>query len=210
MPAHGPSVRQSPGSVAPACRRISSRRGDQRGVYAPFIAIIATALLISLRRRPGSVAAARRFISSRRRDQRGVYAPFIAIIATALLILGGIAYDYPRLVIARQDAAHAANEAARVAAITVAAGGTLDDAEAAAGDRLAKGRLAYNQEIHLVTLDCVGSRVQVWVLSQYFYRSVIGLARQVQPIAAAGAAEAYLILPDESPSELNYLAECPL
>ena len=56
-------------------------------------------------------------------DQRGDYAIFIAVIASALLLFGGIAYDAPRLTAARQDALHAANEAARVAAATVASGG---------------------------------------------------------------------------------------
>ena len=42
----------------------------------------------------------------------------------------------PRLTAARQDALHAANEAARVAAATIASGGTVDDARTAAEERV--------------------------------------------------------------------------
>ena len=143
-------------------------------------------------------------------DQRGAYASFIAIIAAALLFLGGIAYDAPRLTAARQDALHAANEAARVAAATIASGGTVDDAEDAATDRLDLVPLIYGERITLDSLDCVGSRVQVTVASGYVFRSTMQILRDRQPIEATGAAEAYLVLPDDTPSELKYLGECPL
>ena len=143
-------------------------------------------------------------------DQRGVYAPFIAVIASILLLLGSIAYDGPRLTAARQDALHAANEAARTAAITLASGGTIDDARTAADERLARSRLIYGQPIAVVSLDCVGTRVQVTVVSNYIFRSALGLARDRQPIEATGAAEAYLVLADDSPSHLKHLGECPL
>lgn len=143
-------------------------------------------------------------------DQRGVYAPFIAIIASALLFLGGIAYDGPRLTAARQDAVHAANEAARVAAATIASGGTLEDAEDAAQERVRKTTLIYGQNILVASLDCVGSRVQVTVVTGYVFRSALGLIRDRQPIAATGAAEAYLVLPADTRSDLSYLGECPL
>lgn len=145
-----------------------------------------------------------------RDDQRGAFAQFIALIAAAMLFLGGIAYDAPRLTAARQDAVHAANEAARVAAATIASGGTVDDAETAAEDRLAKSRLIYGQPISVAGLDCVGSRVQVTVVSRYIYRSTLRILRVVQPIAAVGAAEAYLVLPGDTRSQLGYLGECPL
>lgn len=145
-----------------------------------------------------------------RGDQRGAYASFIAIIAAALLVLGGIAYDAPRLTAARQDALHAANEAARVAAATIASGGTVDDAESAAADRLALVPLIYGEPITLNSLACVGSRVQITVASSYVFRSTMQILRDRQPILATGAAEAYLVLPDDTPSELKYLGECPL
>ena len=72
------------------------------------------------------------------RDDRGVYAPFIAIIAVALILLSSIAYDAPRIIAARQDVAHAASEAARVAAVTIASGGSLADARRAAEERVLK------------------------------------------------------------------------
>ena len=151
---------------------------------------------------------------SRRRgradDQRGDYAIFIAVIASALLLFGGIAYDAPRLNAARQDALHAANEAARVAAATVASGGTLDQAREAAEERMSRSRLIYGQEIHVAFVDCVGSRVQVTVLTGYIFRSALGIARPRQPIEAVGAAEAYLVLPSDEASTLHYLGECPL
>ena len=143
-------------------------------------------------------------------DQRGDYAIFIAVIASALLLFGGIAYDAPRLTAARQDALHAANEAARVAASTIASGGTLDQAHQAAEDRMSRTRLIYGQDIHVAFLDCVGSRVQVTVLTGYIFRSVLGIARPRQPIEAVGAAEARLVLPSDELSTLHYLGECPL
>ena len=143
-------------------------------------------------------------------DQRGVYGPFIAVIAAALLFLGGIAYDGPRLNAARQHAAHEANEAARVAAATVASGGTLAQATDAAETHLDKTRLLYGQELDVLLMDCVGSRVQVTVASGYHFRSVLGLLRNPQPIVATGAAEARLVLPSDELSTLYYLGECPL
>ncbi len=143
-------------------------------------------------------------------DQRGLYAPFVAVITAALLFLGGIAYDGPRLNAARQHAVHEANDAARVAAATVASGGTLAQAEAAAESHLDQTRLVFGDEIDVVLLDCVGSRVQITVASGYRFRSVLGLLRNPQPIVATGAAEAYLIQPSGEVSALHYVGECPL
>ena len=143
-------------------------------------------------------------------DQRGAYTAFVAVITSALLLFGGLAYDAPRLNAARQDALHSANEAARVAAATVASGGTLAQARAAAEERMSGTRLIYGQEIHVAFLDCVGSRVQVTVITGYYYRSVLGVARPRQPIEATGAAEAHLVLPSDEQSTLHYLGECPL
>ena len=154
--------------------------------------------------RPARSEAARRG-----RDERGDYALFIAVIATVLLLFGGMAYDGPRLMAARQDALHAANEAARVAAATVASGGTLAQARQAVQDRLDATGLIYGETVAIDSLDCVGSRVQVTVMTGYFYRSVIGLARPRQPIEAVGAAEARLVLPGDEISTLHYLGRVP-
>lgn len=143
-------------------------------------------------------------------DQRGDYATFIAVIAASLLFLGGLAYDAPRLIAARQDAAHVANEAARVAAATVASGGTLEQAREAAERRVGKTSLIYGQDVHVAFVDCVGSRVQVTIITGYIYRSVMGLVRPRQPIEAVGAAEARLVLPGDELSTLHYLGECAL
>ena len=143
-------------------------------------------------------------------DQRGDYAIFIAVIATALLLFGGIAYDGTRINAARTDALHAANEAARVAATVIASGGTLGQAREAAEDRMAEASLIYGQDVHVLSMHCVGSRVQVTVLSSYPLRSALAVARPRQPIAATGAAEARLVLPGDQPSPLHYLGECPL
>lgn len=145
-----------------------------------------------------------------RGDQRGVYAPFIAIIATALLFLGGIAYDAPRITAARQDAVHAANEAARVAAITVASGGSLAEASDAAEDRLAAFPLIYGEEILLVGIDCVGSLVEATVVTGYILRSALAIVWNRRPIVATGAAEAVLLTPHGEPEALDYLGECPI
>ena len=147
---------------------------------------------------------------SARRDERGDYATFIAVIVVVLMLLGGIAYDGPRLTIARQDAAHAANEAARVAAATIASGGTVNEARLAAEQRMDRSRLIYGQPVAVGDFHCVGSLVRVTVVSNYIYRSALGLFRDRQPLEAVGSAEAYLVLPDDSPSELKYLGECPL
>ncbi|MYJ18425.1 MAG: hypothetical protein F4106_10380 [Gemmatimonadetes bacterium] len=143
-------------------------------------------------------------------DERGVYAVFIAVITSALLLFGGLAYDAPRLNAARQDALHAANEAARVAAATIASGGTIEQARDAAEERMSRTRLVYGQEIHVAFMDCVGSRVQVTVITGYYFRSALGLIRDRQPIEAVGAAEARLVLPSDEISTLHYLGECPL
>ena len=145
-----------------------------------------------------------------RGDRRGVYAPFIAIIASALLLLGGIAYDAPRLTAARQDAAHAASEAARVAAITIASGGSHADAVEAAENRMGAHPLIYGEEILVAEVNCVGTRVEVTVVTGYVMRSVLAVARNRQPIIAIGGAEAVLLTPYGEPEALDYLGECPI
>ncbi|MDE0261094.1 MAG: hypothetical protein OXJ37_01645 [Bryobacterales bacterium] len=132
---------------------------------------------------------------------------FIAVIATALLLLGGLAYDGPRLIAARQDAA---NEAARVAAATIASGGTLQQARDAAENRVDRTSLIYGHDIDVAIIECEGSRVETTIVTGYIYRSVMGLARPRQPIVAVGAAEAVLLLPDGQTSTRHYLGECPL
>ena len=145
--------------------------------------------------------------NERGRGQRGDYAVFIAVIATALLLLGGLAYDGPRLIAARQDAA---NEAARVAAATIASGGTLQQARDAAENRVDRTSLIYGHDIDVAIIECEGSRVETTIVTGYIYRSVMGLARPRQPIVAVGAAEAVLLLPDGQTSTRHYLGECPL
>ena len=135
---------------------------------------------------------------------------FIAVIVAALLFLGGLGYDGPRVIAARQDAVHAANEAARVAAVTVASGGTLEQAQAAAENRMGEAGLIYGEDVHVAFIDCVGSRVQATIVTGYVYRSAMRLIRVRQPIAAVGAAEARLVLPSDEASTLHYLGECPL
>ena len=127
---------------------------------------------------------------------------FIAVIATALLLLGGLAYDGPRLIAARQDAA---NEAARVAAATIASGGTLQQARDAAENRVDRTSLIYGHDIDVAIIECEGSRVETTIVTGYIYRSVMGLARPRQPIVAVGAAEAVLLLPDGQTSTRHYL-----
>lgn len=147
---------------------------------------------------------------ARRFDQRGDYAIFIAVIASALLLFGGIAYDAPRLNSARQTALHAANEAARVAAATVASGGTAQQAQQAAEGRMARSPLIYGQDVHVVKIECVGSRVQATVATRYVFRSALAVLRSWQTVEAVGAAEARLVLPSDELSTLHYLGECPL
>lgn len=145
------------------------------------------------------------------RDDRGVYAPFIAVIAVALILLSSIAYDAPRIIAARQDVAHAANEAARVAAVTIASGGSLADAKQAAEDRVGKVPLIYGEAILIASVDCVGSWIEVLVVSGYRLRSALRLGRARQPLIARGAAEAVLIRPDGTREEnIKYLGECPI
>ena len=143
-------------------------------------------------------------------DQRGDYAAFVAVIVVALLFLGGLAYDGPRIIAARQDAVHAANEAARVATATLASGGTIEQAHDAAQFRVDRTGLIYNQDIHVIHLDCVGTRVEATIVSRYVYRSAVRVLRSRQTIAAVGAAEARLVLPSDEQSTLHYLGVCPL
>ena len=144
-------------------------------------------------------------------DERGDYAIFIAVIAAALLLFGSIAYDAPRLIAARQNALHEANEAARVAAATIAAGGTVDQARSAAEDRLSKSLPLYGQPVALADLECVGTLAQVTVVTNYVFRgAVLGAGIGRQTIEASGAAEAFLALPGNQRSGLSHLGECPL
>ena len=145
-------------------------------------------------------------------DERGDYSVFIAVIAAALIVFGGIAYDAPRLSAARQDAVHFARDAARVAAVTIASGGTLEQAQQAALDRLAKSQLIYGEPVvpDPDFLECVGTRVQVTVWSRYRFRSMLSLASAGQDIRAQGAAEAFLKQPSGEHSPINYASECPL
>lgn len=146
----------------------------------------------------------------RKRDQRGDYSIFIAVIAAALLVFGGIAYDAPRLITARQHAAHNANEAARVAAATLAAGGTVAQARIAADDRMDAAGPLYGSFTEVAALHCAGTLVEVTVLTAYINRSALAVFRQEQQIAATGAAVAQLVGPHGQPSQLGYLPECPL
>ena len=117
-----------------------------------------------------------------------------------------------RLSAARQDAVHFARDAARVAAVTIASGGTLEQAQQAALDRLAKNSLIYGEPVvpDPDFLQCVGTRVQVTVWSRYRFRSALSLASTGQDIRAQGAAEAILSQPSGEHSPINYAAECPL
>ena len=143
-------------------------------------------------------------------DETGSFAVFVAVIMSALLFLGGLAYDGPRLIAARQDAVHLAYEAARVAAGTVASGGTLEQARDAAQKRVDVSGLIYGQRVQVAFLDCVGSRVQVTIVTGYVFRSVLAVPLGRKPIEAVGAAEAQLVLPSDDPASLHYLSECPL
>ena len=157
------------------------------------------------------VGAARARARARAGDERGDYAIFIAVIASALLFFGSIAYDAPRLIAVRQNALHEANEAARVAAATIAAGGTVQQARDAAQDRLDRGLAVYVQPVVLADLDCVGTLVQVTVVTNYVFRgTVLGAGLGRQTIEARGAAEAFLVLPGNQQSQLSHLGECPL
>ncbi len=152
----------------------------------------------------------RGWVRSRAGDQRGDYAIFIAVIASALLVFGAIAYEAPRLNAARQDALHKAGEAARVAAGTVASGGTVEQARRAARERARATPLVYGEDVDIAAVNCVGSRLQVTLVTGYSFRSLLATVRPRQTIVASAAAEATLVLPGGSPSTLHYLAECPL
>ena len=146
-------------------------------------------------------------------DQRGLYAPFIAVVAVGILMLSSVAYDGTRLIAARQHTLHAAQEAARVAASVVASGGTLADAEDAAKERLERidqARPTYSTEVYLGFVRCIGTQVEVNVVSEYFPATALSLLKRVHPIGAAASAEAYLLPPSKQPSELIYLSECSI
>lgn len=144
-------------------------------------------------------------------DERGVFAPFIALIAVALMMLGSIAYDAPRIIAARQDAFHAANEAARVAAVTIASGGSISDARKAAETRASQLPLIYGEKILIASVECVGARVEVLVVSGYIMRSILAAATPRRPIVARGRAEAVFLNPaGEQETRIKYLGECPI
>ena len=166
------------------------------------------------RETPPQLQRPRSLVAALRANERGVYAPFIAVITAALLLFGSIAYDGPRLNTVRQHAARQASEAARVAAATIAGGGTADEAEQAAVDRLAQSGHIYGQPTVLVNFDCVGTTVEVLVYIDFYFRSVIGAAANPHRTSAEAAAEAYILLPsqvfDPTAGEggLKYLTEC--
>ena len=145
----------------------------------------------------------------RPRDERGAFAIFIAVIAVTLLLFGGIAYDAPRLINARQQAQHLAEEAARVGAATVAAGGIRDEAREAAEDRIARTPALYGATPELVGFACDANRVQVTVRSSYRSRSALAVFRSEHTILATGTAEALLLGPDGKPVMFAYLPDCP-
>lgn len=144
--------------------------------------------------------------------ERGDFAIFIAVIMTALLLLGSIAYDGPRLVAARQHVAHVATEVASVAATTIAAGGTLAQAEDAARVRLASEPVRHGQPIDLLQFGCVGNQVGVVVGTAYRSRTALAVFRERHTIVARGAAETVLVGPGGIPAEAGFggLPECPL
>lgn len=150
-------------------------------------------------------------VGPRGHGERGDFAIFIAVIATALLLFGSIAYDAPRLITARQRAVHTANEAARAAAATIAAGGTLNEARDAAEHAVANALPLYGAPSEVVgPLRCTGNRVEATISTWYSNRSALGVFRARQPITATGAAEAVLVGPNGQPTVLRYLPECPL
>ena len=98
-----------------------------------------------------------------------------------------------------------------MAAATIAAGGTVQQARDAAQDRLEIGLAIYGQPVLLTDLDCVGTLVQVSVVTSYaFQGAVLAAGNGRQTIEARGAAEAFLVLPGNQQSQLNHLTECPL
>lgn len=144
--------------------------------------------------------------------ERGDFAIFIAVIMASLLLLGGIAYDGPRLIATRQHAAHLATEAASVAAATIAAGGTLAQAQEAARLRLASEPRRDGQPVDLLHLDCVANRVEASVVTAYQSRTALAVFRDSHAVIARGAAETVLVGPDGVPASVGYgyLPECPL
>lgn len=153
-------------------------------------------------------------MESRTNDQRGVYAPFIAVVAIGILVLSSAAYDGTRLIAARQHTLHAAQEAARVAASVVASGGTLSEAHVAAKkrlDRINETRPSYSETVELgFDIECIGTQVEVNVVSDYLSATALGLIKLVHPIEAAASAEAYLLPPSKQPGDLLYLSECSI
>lgn len=143
-------------------------------------------------------------------DERGDFAIFIAVIATALLLFGSIAYDAPRLMTARQQSVHTANEAARAAAAVVAAGGTLAQAENAARQTVLNRPPLYGASSTFEHLACTGSRVEATISTWYANRSPLAVFRSRQPIVTEGAAEAVLTGPDGREMLLSHLPECAL
>ena len=135
---------------------------------------------------------------------------FIAIIATALLLFGGIAYDAPRLITARQHATHSASEAARVASATIAAGGTIEQAWNAAERRLDSAPPLYGAPTRIIARSCTGTRVEITVSTWYANRSTLAVFRERQPIIATAQAESELVGPGGQISPIGYLPECPL
>ena len=146
--------------------------------------------------------------NGRRDDDQGVYAPFIALIASALLLFGGVAYDAPRLVTARQHALHKANEAAGIAAATIISGGSGNDARAAVERHVAKTRLIYGYEVALHTMRCVGSKVEVTLVTGYVYRSAVAVVWKLHTITATAAAEARTVGTSGTPTNLWRAGQC--
>ena len=148
-------------------------------------------------------------LNSRSRDDRGAYTMFIAIVVGALAMLASVAYDVPRLITARQHAAQTASETARVAAATIAAGGTLEEARAAATERAGAFPQPFGAQAHLGEMRCVGGQVETTLLTSYDNKSALGIFRDTQIIQASGAAKATIVGPDGEELALGTLPQCP-
>lgn len=148
-------------------------------------------------------------MSFRRRDERGDYSIFVAVVVIGLLVLGGVAYEAPRIMTVRQHALHTAQQASHLAAGMIAGGAEFGDMEAKVRELVEETTPLYGQRLYLIRLDCSGRRIQLTVATAYSNVTVLSLFGHAQRITASAAAEVVLIGPAGQPVPLQYLPTCP-
>ena len=142
------------------------------------------------------------------RDERGDYSIFVAVMVIGLLVLGGVAYEAPRIMAVRQQALHTAQQASQLAASMVAAGEPYSGIKKEVSKRVEETAPPYGQRMYLIRLQCTGNLVRAVVAASYSNVTVLSLFGSAQRMEATAAAEVVLYGPRGERVHQPYLPEC--